>query len=85
MSAAVISQAEARRLKKRVAELEAREEKRFAAWHTPGYPGGLPLAVRKVDTEDWMFARLQTARRLGCALVVTIADDGTVSYYAVKR
>ena len=80
-----ISQREARRLRKRVDELEERETKRFATWATFGYPGGVQLGNRKLDTEGWFFGTLKTARRLGCALVVTVADDGCIRYYAVKK
>ena len=81
-----ISQAEARRLRKRVEEMEAREAKLFATWATAGHiPGSISLANRQLSTENWMFGRLQTARRLGCALVCTIDDQGNLHYYAVKR
>jgi hypothetical protein len=80
-----ISQREAQRLRRRVDELEDRERKRFATWATAGYlPGCISLANRKLETDGWMFGRLQTARRLGCALVCTVDDFGTLNYYAVK-
>jgi hypothetical protein len=86
VSAKPISQAEARRLRKRVEELEARETKLFSTWATTGYiPGSISLANRQLDIAGWMFGRLQTARRLGCALVCTIDDQGNLNYYAVKR
>lgn len=81
-----ISQAEARHLRKRVQELEERERKLFSGWATAGYfPNSVSLATRQLSTENWMFGRLQTARRLGCALVCTIDDNGNLNYYAVKR
>lgn len=79
-----ISQREARRLKKQVAELEEREEARRRAWTRGVYPGGIQLYNEKLDTSDWVFGRLQTARRLDCALVGTIDDSGMLNVYAVK-
>jgi hypothetical protein len=80
-----ISQREARRLRKRVAELEAIEAKRFGGWATSGYPGGIHLASRKIDTDGWLNGTMRTARRLGCVLVCTIDDAGEINYYAVKK
>lgn len=79
MSYRQISQKEARFLKKRVAELEAQRRNSLTVF------GGVHLVHRKLDTEGWVFARLQTARRLDRALVCTIADDGQLNYYAVKK
>lgn len=78
-----ISQREARRLRKRVQELEDRERQRLSAWGG-GYPGGVHLASRQIETGEWFFGALKTARRLGCALVATISDSGQINYYAVK-
>lgn len=85
MSYRQISQKEARRLKARVDELEQREALRFASWCVAMYPGGIHLMQRQIGVTGWDFGRLQTARRLGCALVVTVADDGWLNYYAVQK
>lgn len=79
MSYRQISQKEARFLKKRVAELEAQRRSSLTVF------GGVNLGHRKLDTENWLFGRLQTARRLGFALVITVDDSGDLNYYAVKK
>jgi hypothetical protein len=76
-----ISQTEARRLRRRVEELEL-ERRQLVGVGLP--PRSISLAHRKLETGDWMFGRLQTARRLGCALVCTVDDSGSLNYYAVK-
>lgn len=80
-----ISQREARRLRKRVDELEERETKRFATWATSGYPGGTHLGGYTLSCDGWFYGALKTARRLGCALVATIDDAGELRIYAVKK
>lgn len=79
-----ISQREARSAIKRVAQLEQIEQDRRQAWSRGPYPGGIQLYNEKLETTGWVFGRLQTARRLGCALVGTIDDSGTLNVYAVK-
>jgi hypothetical protein len=87
MSYAPISQAEARALKKRVKELEEQHRTLFGRFNTSGYPGfsAIHLWNRQLQTDGACFGRLQTSRRLGCALVVSVDDSGALNYYAVPK
>lgn len=78
-----ISQLEARRLKKRVQELERREESRFALWGSD-YPYGTQICALALDPKGVVSTAIKTARRLGNAIVVTVADDGTVYFFALS-
>lgn len=75
-----ISQREARRLKKRVDELEDLENKRRSRWHLD-YPGGVNLVNIAVTAE--VHAALKTARKLAHAVVVTTNGENTVQFYAL--
>jgi len=76
-----ISQREARRLKKRVAELEQKERDQRSNWCRT-YPGGICLGTWTMDV-DWFRGRLEAARMLGHPLVVTL-DQNKASFYAVE-
>jgi hypothetical protein len=74
-----ISQREARKLKKRVEELEQRERARIRRW-SGDYPGG--VHVQTLNLNELPAARLQTAALLEHALVARV--NGTELYiYAV--
>lgn len=75
-----ISQREARRLRKRVEELEERDRKRLAQW-SAAYPGGThmqTLALTEVSA-----ATLNATKRLGFVMVAKI-DGSAFHIYAVK-
>ena len=75
-----ISQAEARRLKKRVAELESANRARFNRY-TSSYPGGIHL--RSLSLNDVVSAELKTAQKLKHALVLRHYGDNIFYVYAV--
>lgn len=78
----MISQREARRLKKRVAELEAQERERRAQWATD-YPGGVNFWSIGDCGADRM-AAVRTARKLGHAIVaVPDMNAATIRLYAL--
>lgn len=76
-----ISQAEARRLRKRVKELEEQRSVERRSWSTD-FPG-MSIGTLKLE-KDWFWGACKMARRLGRVLVVTVAEDGTFSFYAAK-
>jgi hypothetical protein len=80
--ATVISQREARRLRKRVAELEQRENRRRSRCPVD-YPGGLSIATQG-DVSHWTLAALRTATTLGhYVIAVARPQDRDVVFYAV--
>jgi len=82
MSYRKISQEEARRLQKRVGELERLREKECSSW-TSDYPRGVHLGILKLDS--WLFSAVKTARRLGHPVVVTHDANDQIWFYAVKE
>jgi len=82
MSYRRISQEEARRLQKRVDELETLRGKERASWASE-YPRGIHIG--SWAPESWFFATIKTARRLDCPVVVTHNDKGELNFYAVKE
>lgn len=78
-----ISQREARKLRKRVAELEKINEQNASAWARE-YIGGVNITT--VPTSDVHHAICRTARKLGHALVAVPSDNGKLelSLFAVK-
>ncbi len=68
-----ISQREARRLRKRVNELEYAETKRRQSW-SQEWPGGIHIASTSPSAD--VLAATRTARRLGHAVVVVLDNDG---------
>lgn len=77
-----ISQREARRLKKRVEELERREGTRQSRW-TTDYPGGTNFHTFRVD--DTSAASIRTAAVLGHAIVVRISNSNNLLFYALPH
>ena len=75
-----ISQREARRLRKRVAELERREEARNGQWSSE-YPGGVNFWNLKADPGTWNAVKV--AQLLKHAVVVKTSDDVTLRFYAI--
>lgn len=75
-----ISQRNARLLQKRVAELEALENKRRGAWNSE-YPGGVNLV--NIVAQSHVYAIVKTARRLGHAVVVTSNGDSELQFYGL--
>lgn len=71
-----ISQAEARRLKKRVSDLEARHGS--ICMGAPGTEIGTLRLER-----DWFMGRIEMAKRLGCGVVVTEANN-VLTFRAIK-
>jgi hypothetical protein len=76
-----ISQAEARRLKRRVEELEHARDAAFARWGRD-YPGGTHIATLTVP--DVAAAKIATARLLDHA-VMARQDGNTVYFYALPQ
>ena len=76
-----ISQREARRLKRRVSELERDEERRRNAWKME-WPGGTQLATI-LSPDPTTRAAITTARKLEHAVVATVQHDGTLLFYAL--
>lgn len=79
-----ISQAEARRLKRRVEELE-REERRRRNVYLSVYPGGINIAQATYNSVDsFLPAVVKNSRLLGHAVVV-VNDGATLRYYAIPH
>ncbi len=78
-----ISQREARRLKKRVAELESAQSARTRRWGSD-YPGGVNIDF--IDVKDVEATAVRTAITLGHAVVLRMSEQHTnrVLVYAVK-
>lgn len=76
-----ISQREARRLRKRVAELEREKMLNASAWCRE-YIGGVNIDTITVHNMDW--AIISTARKLGHAVVVLPGDNSSLLVYAVR-
>lgn len=77
---AKISQREALKLKKRVAELERLDRDRSNAYMRD-YPGGIHIA--SIALAEVSYAKLDTAKRLGFALVGTVANRNELAVYAL--
>lgn len=76
-----ISQAEARRLKQRVASLESQREAERATYSSAA--PGLHLG-RVTMSKDWFWGACKTARRLGFAIIVKVEESGEFNFYAVR-
>lgn len=83
MSRPKISQREAQRLRKRVAELEQAEQTRLAAYRQD-YPGGAHLVTIDLTNLPESRGRLQGASKLGAALVGKI-DGATLNLFGVLK
>lgn len=77
-----ISQREARRLRKRVAELESAESDRRNRW-VRDYPGGAQIATGTFSADSRVVTAINTARLLKHAVVATAGDDGVVRFFAL--
>ncbi len=76
-----ISQREARKLRKRVAELERQEDVRRSHW-VNDYPEGIHIAGLALGVTHETFVAIKTARRLRHA-VVAIERNGDVMFFAL--
>ena len=81
MSRQKISQREALRLRKRVAELEEAERVRVA-YYRQEYPGGVHLVTVDLSTLHEDRGRLQAGAKLGAALVAQ-NDGARLNVFAV--
>ena len=80
----LISQREARRLKKEVAQLTSRLEGQNRRWSSE-WPGGVNFSRLLIGGESQAVGRIQTARALGHAVVVLPSSDGKeLLFYAIK-
>ena len=77
----IISQREARRLRKRVEELEQRDRARRKRWSSD-YPGGVNFCTLTLAPES--AARVQTAQVLDHAIVAKI-DGTSLRLYALRQ
>lgn len=79
-----ISQREARRLRRRVEELEAVERRRRYTY-VKDYPGGVNIAQLAYGSErDFLPAVVINSRKLGHAVIV-INDGATLLFYALPH
>lgn len=79
-----ISQTEARRLKRRVAQLESVLEEQARRWAAT-YIGGVTIATQTYnDSRDFLPAVVHNSRQLGHAVVV-VCDDSTLRYVALPH
>lgn len=76
-----ISQREARRFKKRAKELEDQLDRQRRRWSSE-YVGGVHLGNLLRD-RDWFSGRIESARMLGHAVVVTEEGDGKLNFFAL--
>lgn len=77
----MITQAEARRLKRRVKELEDTIEGQRRKWVTD-YPGGVSLGTVQLG-DNWLRGRIEGVRLLGHAVVVTEDNNGKLLFFAL--
>ena len=75
-----ISQREARRLRKRVSELERIDAGRKARWSSD-YPGGTNIDTLHVSETEWFIVR--TAKALGHAVVVVPGNKPELRVYGI--
>lgn len=79
-----ISQVEARRLRKRVQQLESMERERRMRY-ARDYPGGVNIATSTYSSaEDFLPAVVNNSRQLGHAVVV-VADGRVLRFYAIPH
>lgn len=79
-----ISQREARRLAKRVLELERRQSAQRSMW-SQEYFGGVNITSVKYDSIGSVVSAIRTARALGHAVVVIADSDGTLRFMALPH
>jgi len=75
-----ISQREARRLRKRVIELEQQFWRMRNRWATDFGPGW--VNIETLTLSDASYAKLSTARKLDHAVVVVMGDNNRALFYA---
>ena len=76
-----ISQREARRLRKRVDELERQQLQRLSRWAS-NYPGGVVLGSIRRD-KDCLTGRIDAAHMLAHAVVVRQGEQGEITFFAL--
>lgn len=76
-----ISQREARRLRQQVRQLLDERSMQRRSWGRK-YPGGVHIGTITVE-RGYLAGRIEAARMLGHAVVVTENDDGRLALYAL--
>lgn len=76
----IISQREARRLRKRIAEIEEQNWQRYSRWNR-SFPGG--TLMQSLSLGEGPSATLNAVKRLGFVMVAKI-DGNQLHIYAVK-
>lgn len=76
-----ISQRDAIALQKRVSALEAMQNAQRSAW-VCDYPGGTRIGTLRIE-RDYTAGRIEAARMLGHAVVVTERNNGELQLYAL--
>lgn len=84
MAGKMISQREARQLRKRVIQLEDEERKRRARYGRD-YPGGTHLGSITWHGPDFTASAAYTARLLGHAVVVVASEKQELQLYAIPH
>jgi hypothetical protein len=77
-----ISQRQARYYRKRTQDLEgvlARQKQRWATEWSPGW-----INIESIRLPDASFARIDTARKLGHAVIAVPRDNNEILFYAEK-
>jgi hypothetical protein len=77
-----ISQREARRMRKELAEFRMRDEQRARYWSSD-WAGGVHIGTSHPNAS--VIAAIQTARKLGHPVIAVTRGDGEVLYYAAQR
>lgn len=83
MSFARISQREARRCKKQLAEMELRDRERNNAW-CHDWPLGVNIGSIRLQADSALVGSIRTARNLQHAVVATCDETGMVRFYAIQ-
>jgi len=76
-----ITQAEARRQRKRLREFEERDAKQRNAW-AKDWPGGVNIGNVQI-VEQRVIGAIVAARKLGHAVVVTAEANGDIAFFAL--
>lgn len=76
-----ISQREARRLRKRVDELERERNEQRRQWSAE-YPGGVNVTAVSVGSDSRVVTAIRVSRALGHAVVATVRE-GDVLFHAL--
>ena len=78
-----ISQRQAREYRRRANELEDQLDSQRRRWNAE-YVGGTHLGTLTYE-RDWFIGRIESARMLGHAVVVTEEGDGKLKFYALPH